>query len=86
MNRFHKNMGSWALTTKVYIILHRALKDHAIAVPMAKELKDKENTLLVYQRKKNDKATGRLPSAVFRLRHLLRAQTEPCTKNSASTT
>ena len=70
MERFVKNLGSWALTTKVYIILHRALKEPDLAEPMAKELKSKEHILYTFQKKVNDESFGKLwcalslPSAI----------------------
>lgn len=52
--RFLKNLSSWALTTKVYVIFHRCLQDQALATPMATELKSKEHLLHPFQKKASD--------------------------------
>lgn len=46
IQRFLKNISSWACTTKIFIILHRCLQDiGGLANNMAKELKSKEHLL-----------------------------------------
>jgi ANTH domain len=46
IQRFLKNISSWACTTKIFIILHRCLQDTGgLANSMAKELKSKEHLL-----------------------------------------
>ena len=75
MERFVKNLGSWALTTKVYIILHRALKEPDLAEPMAKELKSKEHILYTFQKKVNDESFGRPPARAPLTRRVFAAQT-----------
>ena len=56
LERFLKNISSWACTTKVYIILHRCLQDNAgnLATNMAKELKAKEHLIHTYQKKASE--------------------------------
>jgi hypothetical protein len=39
VERYLKNLGSWALTTKIFIILHRSLQDPDLSQKMASELK-----------------------------------------------
>ena len=54
IERFLKNIGSWALTTKTFIILHRCLQDTDLCSKMAQELKKKEHLLHSYQKKASD--------------------------------
>ena len=54
IERFLKNISSWALTTKVFIILHRCLQDTNLSAKMASELKNKEHLLHSYQKKASD--------------------------------
>lgn len=54
IERFLKNIGSWALTTKTFIILHRCLQDTDLSTKMAQELKKKEHLLHAYQKKITD--------------------------------
>ncbi len=46
--RLLKNLSSWALTTKVYLILHRGLQDSALSGGLASELKSKEHGMHPY--------------------------------------
>lgn len=54
VERFLKNISSWALTTKVFIILHRCLQDSDLGPKMASELKGKEHLLHSFQKKASD--------------------------------
>lgn len=52
--RFLSNIGSWALTTKIFIILHRSLQDVQLGRVMAIELKSREHLLHHFQKKSSD--------------------------------
>lgn len=52
--RFLKNLSSWALTTKICVILHRCLTDTQLCSPIANELKAKEHLLHPFQKKASD--------------------------------
>ena len=54
IERFLKNIGSWALTTKTFVILHRCLQDTDLSLKMSQELKRKEHLLHSYQKKSSD--------------------------------
>jgi len=55
IQRFLKNISSWACTTKIFVILHRCLQDTGgLAQNMAKELKSKEHLMHGYQKKASD--------------------------------
>lgn len=54
IERFLKNISSWACTTKVFVILHRCLQDTGLCQKMASELKAKEHLLHSYQKKASD--------------------------------
>lgn len=55
IQRFLKNISSWACTTKIFILLHRCLQDMGgLAANMAKELKSKEHLLHSFQKKASD--------------------------------
>ncbi|CDW75826.1 UNKNOWN [Stylonychia lemnae] len=54
VDRFLKNIGSWACTTKIFIILHRCLQDSNLSQKMSQELKSKEHLLHSYQKKATD--------------------------------
>ena len=54
MSRFLKNISSWALTTKTFVILHRCLQDQQLGKKLAQELKIKEHMLHSYQKKASD--------------------------------
>eukprot|EP00347_Sterkiella_histriomuscorum_P001591 403371440 len=56
IERFLKNIGSWACTTKIFIILHRCLQDPGLSQKMAQELKSKEHLLHSYQKKASDQS------------------------------
>ena len=45
LSRFLKNISSWALTTKIFIIFHRCLQDPQLYSKVAQELKNKEHLL-----------------------------------------
>jgi hypothetical protein len=52
--RLLKNLSSWALTTKVYAIIHRLLQDPQLCSAVASELKSKEHMMHSYQKKASD--------------------------------
>jgi deoxyadenosine/deoxycytidine kinase len=56
LDRFLKNISSWACTSKIYILLHRCLQDNAgnLATNMARELKAKEHLIHSYQKKASE--------------------------------
>lgn len=56
IERFLKNIGSWACTTKIFIILHRCLQDTGLSLKMSQELKSKEHLLHSYQKKATDQS------------------------------
>lgn len=54
LGRFRKNISSWSLTTKVYVIFHRCMQDPQLAKKMAIELVKKDNLLYSFQKKASD--------------------------------
>ena len=56
VERFLKQISSWACTTKIFIILHRCLQDANLSLRMAQELKSKEHLLHSYQKKSSDQS------------------------------
>jgi hypothetical protein len=54
IDRYLKNLSSWALTTKILIIFHRCLQDQNLCTKMASELKTKEHLMHSFQKKSSD--------------------------------
>lgn len=54
MDRYLKNLSSWALTTKILVIFHRCLQDLNLCSKMASELKSKEHLLHSFQKKSSE--------------------------------
>ncbi len=45
LERLLKNLGSWALTYKTYIVLHRCLQDVNVSAKLAVDLRAKSHLL-----------------------------------------
>ena len=52
--RHISNLDNWAITTKVFIILHRGLQNIKVNRKIIKDLKQKEHLMHPYQSKKAD--------------------------------
>ena len=54
LERHISNLDNWAITTKVFIILHRALQNKRVNKKVIRDLKKNEHLLHAYQKKNPD--------------------------------